>query len=170
MTIRVPRLLLLFVWPATVGLAPSECPPLESAHERFVTGSFALERTFLFKINGALKRREVANLAYTDGALKIEVLEEETLSKGLAIDGEGDPVLDLAFSCARLEALGEGRFALTSEDGTETATFLLDAERQALRPVEWRFGTTERFLFKKFEIEGLADYADFEWRDEERRP
>ena len=168
MTTRLSRVLLLLVWPATVGLAPSECPPLETAHQRFLAGSFALERTFLFRVNGALKRREVANLTYADGALEIEVLEEETPSKGLVIDGEGDPVVDLVFSCSRLDALGEGRFALTSEDGTETATFVLDAERQALRPVGWRFGTTERFLFKKFEIEGRADYDDFEWGDAAR--
>lgn len=101
--------------------------------------------------------------------MDVQVLEEEIVSKSLVLDGEGDPVLDLVFSCARIEVLGEGRFALTSEDGTETATFALDAERDALRPVRWRLETTERFLFKKLEIEGLAEYGDFEWRDESWR-
>lgn len=169
MTPRLSRLSLLFLWPATVGLAPAQCPSLETAHERFLAGSFALERHFRFSVNGKLKRREVAKLAYAQGVTDIEVLEIEILSKGLVLDGEGDPVIDLVFSCARLEGLGANRFALTSEDGTETAIFALDSERNALRPIRWRLMTTERFLFKKFEIEGVAEYGDFEWRDEIRR-
>ncbi len=160
---------LLLLWPATVGLAPAQCPTLETAHERFLASSFTLERHFRFSVNGELKRREVARLAYADGVTDIEILEEEILSKSLVLDGQGDPVIDLAFSCARLEELSDGRFALNSEDEIETATFALDSERNALRPVRWHLITTERFLFKKFEIVGVAEYGDFEWDDEIRR-
>ncbi|MFQ5526615.1 MAG: hypothetical protein ACE5GX_10175 [Thermoanaerobaculia bacterium] len=35
-------------------------------------------------------------------------------------------------------------------------------ERGALRPASWRLDVTERFLFKKFVIEGRVECLDFE--------
>lgn len=53
------RMSLLLVWPAAVGVTPDECPSLETAHERFLAGSFALERNLRLSVSGTLKRREV---------------------------------------------------------------------------------------------------------------
>ena len=48
-------------------------------------------------------------------------------------------------------------------DGREVAEFRLDEEAAAWVPIAWRLDTTERFLFKKFVMEGRVEYAGFEW-------
>ena len=147
------------------ALAPGECRPLEEAHERFLASGFTATRSLQFSLNGQLKRREVARMSYSAANVDVIVVEEEVLSKNIVIEGEGDPLIDLEFSCSRLEALGRNRFVLRSEDGTETATFVLEPERRVVRPESWRLAETERFMFKKFEIEGAASYEDFGWTE-----
>ncbi len=157
-------LILLPVGAVLSGLSADQCATVAAAHSRFREGSFAVERLFRMSVNGNLKKREVAHLVYADGELETEVLEEEVLSKGMVFEGEGkDFALESGFSCDRVEADGEGRFELTSEDGLEVIEFLMDEDQGALRPVSWRLDTTERFLFKRFVIEGRVEYSDFEW-------
>ena len=135
------------------------------AHDRFLQSSFEVERTFRMSVNGNLKKREVARLRYSEGELETVVLEDEVLSKAMVFEGEGkDFALEFEFDCERLEALGDGRYALTSQDGLEIAEFDLDEETGALVPVAWRLDTTERFLFKRFVMEGRVEYSGFEWR------
>ena len=158
------RLGVLLLWPLLTGMASAECERVREAHDRLLAESFEVERRFELSMNGKPKRRELARLTSVEGVLETEVLEEEVLSKGLVLEGEGeDFVLGIGFSCDRLEALGEGRFELTSEDGLERAELELDPERGALRPVGWRLEARERFLFKKLLIEGRADYRGFRW-------
>lgn len=117
-------------------------------------------------VNGKLKKRELAHLAYSAGELETEVLDEEVLSKNMVFEGgEGkDFALDADFSCDRLRRIAGGRIELASDDGLEVVVFELDEERGALRPVNWSLDTTERFLFKKFVVAGRAEYSSFEWR------
>lgn len=117
-------------------------------------------------VNDELKRREIARLSYAAGKLETEILEEETLSKLMVFEpDETDLALDVGFACERVEDLGQGRFAVTSEDGEEVAEFALDAERGALRPVSWRLESTARLLFKKLEFVGSAEYSGFRWKE-----
>ena len=150
--------------PALVAQTPEECSAVRQAHERLLEGSFEVERTFRLSVNGDLKNREVARLTYSAGELETEVVEYEAFSKMWVHENEGkDFVLEIRFSCERLEAAGEGRYELTSEDGSEVAEFELGDESGALRPVAWRSDETARLLFKKFAISARAEYSGFEW-------
>jgi hypothetical protein len=160
--------LLAPLWAALVGLSPAECPPIEEAYHELEASSFEVLRTFRFTVNDNLKRRELARLRYTGGELETEILEQETLSKTMVFEpDETDLALEVGFACERVEDLGEGRFAVASEDGTERAVFALDSERGALRPESWRLETSERLLFKKFVLEGVAEYEGFRWLEPE---
>ena len=150
--------------PALVAQTLEECSAVRQAHERLLEGSFEVERTFRLSVNGNLKNREVARLTYSAGELETEVVEYEAFSKMWVHENEGkDFVLEIRFSCERLEAAGEGRYELTSEDGSEVAEFELGDESGALRPVAWRSDETARLLFKKFAISARAEYSGFEW-------
>ncbi len=148
------------------GLAGADCGTARQAHERWLAGSFTVERRLHISLNGDLVKLQVARLSYVDGELDTEVVEDEVLAKSVAFDGEGDMVVAIPFACDRLRSVGSGRFELSSEDGTETALFELDLERRALVPVEWRLEARERFLFKKLHLDGRAEYSNFEWRRE----
>jgi hypothetical protein len=142
-----------------------ECLTVGRAHEALLEDSFEVERTFRLSVNGNLKNREVARLTYSSGKLETEVVEYEAFSKTWVHENEGkDFVLEIGFACERLEAVGEGRYELTSEDGLEVAEFELGDESGALRPVTWRTDETARLLFKKFAIAARAEYSDFEWK------
>lgn len=155
---------LALLWVLSSGMTSGACDRLRAAHTRLLEGSFALEREFSLSINGEPKRRQLARLTSTDGELVTEVVEEEVLSRGLVLDGKGGELaLGIPFSCERVEALGSGRFELTSEDGLERVEFELDPRRDALLPLRWRLEARERFLFKKLLIEGSAEYRGFRW-------
>lgn len=159
-------LVVLPVWAALTGLTNDQCATAAAAHERFLESSFEVERLFEMSVNGNLKKREVARLVYSGGELAVEVIEDQVLSKGLVFEGEGkDFALETSFSCERIEADGDGHFDLASEDGLEVVEFVLDENSRALRPVSWRLDTIERFLFKKFVIEGRVQYSNFEWSE-----
>ena len=151
--------------PALGALTPEECSAVRQAHEQLLKGSFEVKRTFRLSVNGDLKNREVALLAYTAGTLETEVLEYEAFSKMLVHENEGkDFVLEIDFACERLQAAGEGRYELLSEDGREVAEFEVEDETGALRMIAWRTDETARLLFKKFEVAARAEYLDFEWK------
>lgn len=148
------------LWPAMAALAEPRCQEIATAHEAMRNGSLRLERRLEMSVNGEPKKREVARLALEAGVLETEILEEETLSNVFVFDGRGDdPALGIKFDCARLERLSGNRYRLTSEDGLETAVFELTGGGAQAAPVEWRFATVERFLFRKLEIRGRADYT-----------
>lgn len=150
---------------ATAAASPQDCSTATSAFERLLDGSFEVERTFRMSVNGNLKRREVVTLTSSGGEFEIEVLEDEVLSKSMVFeDGGKDFMLAFEFDCERLRVTRGGNFALISEDGLEVAEFRMDEKARALVPVSWRLDTTERFLFKKFVIEGRAEYTAFSWR------
>ena len=155
---------LLLPCPALGALTSEECSTVRRAHEQLLEGSFEVERTFRLSVNGDLKNREVALLTYSAGRLETEVVEYEAFSKIWVHENEGkDFVLEMELACERLEALGEGRYELTSEDGLEVAVFELADEPGALRFVAWRSDDEARLLLKKFAISARAEYADFEW-------
>lgn len=155
---------LLFVSPTLEAVTPEECSTVSRAHELLLEGSFEVERTFRLSVNGDLKKREVAHLTYSGGQLVTEVLEYESLSKLWAYENEGrDSVLEIEFACDRLEAFGDDRYELTSEDALEVAEFELDGRTGALRLIAWRSDDTARLLFKKFAIAARAEYSGFSW-------
>ena len=162
----IPAVVLLLLWPLMVGLSPEECAEASRAHANLREASFSVERSFRMSVNGKLKKRELAQLAYSAGELETEGLDEEVLSKNMVFEGgEGkDFALDADFACERVRGIDGGRIELASEDGLEVVVFELDRERNALRPVSWSLDTTERFLFKKFVVDGRAEYSSFVWR------
>ena len=157
--------MIFLLWPALVGLSPDQCSSVAEAHQKLLDSSFSVERQFRMSVNGDLKKREVARLFQSEGQLETEVLEDEVLSKNMVFESEGkDFALDSEFTCGRVRSLDDGRWELASEDGLETVVFEMDEDRNALRPVAWTLDTTERFLFKKFVVEGRVEYSNFEWR------
>ncbi len=79
-------------------------------------------------------------------------------------EGDRESALELPFACERLNRLDAQRYELSSSDGTEKVVFALSDDGRVLRPVSWHNHEKKRFLFKKFEIEAVAEYRDFAWR------
>lgn len=159
--------ILLALWPLMTAMSPSECESIETRHAELLAGSFEVLREFRMSINGELKKRELVRVSFDNGAFETEILEEETYSKMLVLDGGGgDPALSIPFDCARLEQLEDevDGYRLTSEDGLEWVVFRRHEPTDTLAPTEWRLETVERFLFKKLEIRGEASYSDFRAR------
>ena len=138
---------------------------MEAAHATLRGGSFSVDRRFTLKLNGKLKARGLVRLKSTDGVLTRETLEMERYDDRLVLDeGDGDAILEIPFACERLERLDDGSFQLTSADRTERVVFVWSAGREgALEPVSWRADETDRFLWKKFVVEAVAQYENFVW-------
>lgn len=152
---------------AAVLAAPGgqDCARLEAAHEVLLGSSFTVVRHFTVSLNDALKVREMTRLAYDGGELSRETLEREVFDDNVVLEeGEDETALAVPFACERLEELEAGRYVLSSADETERVTFEWSEERGALRPLSWENQESKRLLFKRFVIEAVAEYRDFEWR------
>ncbi len=161
MTITPPLLLTAL---ALMAPGVERCPALEAAHAALLESSFTCVRHLTVELNGDLKAREVTRLTYRAGELKRETLEKELLDDNVVLEeGDEESALAVPFDCDRLERVGEGALELTNPAGTEKVVFAWNRASGALRPLRWTNNETERFLWKKFVIEAVAEYRDFRW-------